>query len=99
MPYFINNSSEGLHYFSFTLLQVALEEEQLIRQREANETALAAIGARKRPKSELADNMNTSAPTNPRFRSHRINMRDVVFLCENDTFLKQSKLLFKLHVK
>ncbi|XP_063677985.1 transcription initiation factor TFIID subunit 4-like isoform X2 [Bolinopsis microptera] len=79
--------------------QVALEEEQLIRQREANETALAAIGARKRPKSELADNMNTSAPTNPRFRSHRINMRDVVFLCENDTFLKQSKLLFKLHVK
>ncbi|KAL5251949.1 hypothetical protein ACHWQZ_G014926 [Mnemiopsis leidyi] len=79
--------------------QVALEEEQLIRQREANETALAAIGSRKRPKSDLPDNLTSAGPTNHRFRSHRINMKDIVFLCENDMWLKQSKLLFKLHVK
>ena len=51
-----------------------MEEEQMIRQREANETALAAIGARKRPKADMGDHMIPGP--NPRFflQSHLVHI-------------------------
>ena len=78
---------------------MALEEEELIRQKESNATALAAIGSRKRPKNEaLGDFGNLTSTISHKHQNHRINLKDVIFLCENDFWLRKSSILYKLHL-
>ncbi|KAF7272303.1 TBP-associated factor 4 isoform X2 [Rhynchophorus ferrugineus] len=87
--------------------RVEMEE---LRQREANATALQAIGPRKKPRldgdttSGLQN--STSGPNNTlrgqmplRQRIKKATMRDLQFLFESEKDLCKSKLLFKSYLK
>lgn len=85
--------------------RVEMEE---LRQREANATALKAIGPRKKPR--LEGDGHTSAQANSsgsgtyrgqplRQRMKKVTIRDVQFLFESEKDLCKSKLLFKSYLK
>ncbi|XP_045193372.2 transcription initiation factor TFIID subunit 4-like [Mercenaria mercenaria] len=87
-------------------LQAAEMEE--VRQREANLTALAAIGPRKKRKldetSSGSSNIpNGSSSSNPRTalrpRIKRVNLRDLMFLMEQDKTLNKSNTLYRTFLK
>ncbi|CAH1954869.1 unnamed protein product [Acanthoscelides obtectus] len=81
-----------------------------LRQREANATALQAIGPRKRPK-RLEGHHDTTmqfgeGPSNiqrlplpPRQRVKKVTMRDVQLLFETEKDMRRSTLLYKLYLK
>ncbi|XP_041455314.1 transcription initiation factor TFIID subunit 4-like [Lytechinus variegatus] len=99
-----------------------MELEQL-RQQEANLTALAAIGPRKKRKldsetsssspggasgsssSSLLSTLNsTSSNTTPFLRTQfrrtkRVNMKDLLYLMEQEPETKRSQLLYKMYLK
>ncbi|XP_072013578.1 transcription initiation factor TFIID subunit 4-like [Amphiura filiformis] len=96
-----------------------MELEQM-RQKEANLTALAAIGSRKKRKvdsptpgsvpggpgqatgSSFLTNLSTPSSTSrrrPMPRIKRVNLRDVLFLLEQEREMKKSQLLFKSFLK
>eukprot|EP00116_Pleurobrachia_bachei_P019164 sb/3479426/ len=79
---------------------VTLEEEPVVGQVETVGGALAAIGNRKRNKNldMPGGGGMDQIPPSSRLRSHRINMKDLIFMCENDPFLCKSNNLYKLHV-
>ncbi|XP_074028094.1 TBP-associated factor 4 isoform X4 [Leptinotarsa decemlineata] len=87
--------------------RVEMEE---LRQREANATALQAIGPRKKPRldGELsgssqanASGSNTGARGQMplRQRMKKVTLRDLQFLCETEKDLCRSKLLYKSYLK
>ncbi|XP_059140891.1 transcription initiation factor TFIID subunit 4-like isoform X3 [Physella acuta] len=91
-------------------LQQAEAEE--LRQREANLTALAAIGPRKKRRLDFADatksgsstnnnsfNSNSSLASVIRPRTKRVNLRDVQFLLESERSTRKSELLYKTFLK
>ncbi|KAL3859934.1 hypothetical protein ACJMK2_010113 [Sinanodonta woodiana] len=92
------------------LQQAELEE---VRQRDANLAALAAIGPRKKRKLDTGDtsqggavgtsthNGLGSAPNRSvlRPRIKRVNLRDVIFLMEQERTLDKSLLLYKSFLK
>ena len=97
-----------INFFDSQMQRAELEE---LRQRDANMTALQAIGPRKKPRLELG---NTSATgngsglnSNPvqnrqislRPRLKRVNLRDILFLLEQDKEMCRSTLLYKLYLK
>jgi len=86
-----------------------VEMEQL-RQREANLTALQAIGPRKKPKLDTAGStnntpganasasgLNRQMPMRPRLK--RVNFRDLVFLLEQEKETCRSTTLYKAYLK
>uniref|UniRef100_A0A3Q3AKA6 TATA-box binding protein associated factor 4 n=1 Tax=Kryptolebias marmoratus TaxID=37003 RepID=A0A3Q3AKA6_KRYMA len=92
------------------LKQKAKEMEQLkeaqIRQREANLTALAAIGPRKKRTADSP--VRGSGPSQPggsssrqfmRQRITRVNLRDLLFCLENERETSRSQLLYKGFLK
>ncbi|KAK9880919.1 hypothetical protein WA026_013252 [Henosepilachna vigintioctopunctata] len=87
--------------------RVEMEE---LRQREANATALKAIGPRKKPRLEsdtqqngLQNNLNGSgnfrAGQSVRQRMKKVTIRDLQFLFESERDLCRSKLLYKSYLK
>ncbi|XP_013184961.1 transcription initiation factor TFIID subunit 4 isoform X2 [Amyelois transitella] len=89
-------------------------ELEELRQREANLTALQAIGPRKKPRLDLPGGSgdtvsNGTGQTNTGFtgRSHlalrtrlkRINQRDMVFLLEQERETAHSMMLFRSYLK
>ncbi|ESO96586.1 hypothetical protein LOTGIDRAFT_143961, partial [Lottia gigantea] len=79
-------------------LQAAEMEE--VRQREANLTALAAIGPRKKRKLETPDvGQAVSLSMINRPRTKRVNLRDMLFLLEQERSTSKSNLLFKTFLK
>jgi transcription initiation factor TFIID subunit 4 len=88
------------------LQQAEMEE---MRQREANLTALAAIGPRKQKRLDLmgsshsgdtssgAGSSKSVMPMRPRIK--RVNLRDLIFLMEQDKQLAKSYLLYKAYLK
>jgi len=89
--------------------RVEMEE---LRQREANLTALNAIGPRKKPKLEPGlspslQNQNSSISTNltnrqtiPRQRIKRVTMRDTLFVLEQEKDIRRkSNFMFKPFLK
>ncbi|XP_066254350.1 transcription initiation factor TFIID subunit 4-like isoform X5 [Euwallacea similis] len=89
--------------------RVEMEE---LRQREANATALQAIGPRKKPRLDGETTMNAQNPsvggTNStphrgqmplRQRIKKVTMRDLQFLFESEKDLCRSKLLYKAYLK
>ncbi|KAL3274954.1 hypothetical protein HHI36_019730 [Cryptolaemus montrouzieri] len=87
--------------------RVEMEE---LRQREANATALKAIGPRKKPRLEgdtqqngLQSNLNGSGSFRPgqsiRQRMKKVTIRDLQFLFEAERDLCRSKLLYKSYLK
>ncbi|XP_066151003.1 transcription initiation factor TFIID subunit 4-like isoform X2 [Euwallacea fornicatus] len=89
--------------------RVEMEE---LRQREANATALQAIGPRKKPRLDGETTMNAQNPsvggTNNtphrgqmplRQRIKKVTMRDLQFLFESEKDLCRSKLLYKAYLK
>ncbi|XP_061591778.1 transcription initiation factor TFIID subunit 4-like [Cololabis saira] len=99
------------------LKQKAKEMQQLelaqIRQREANLTALAAIGPRKKRKmdspvrgasaegsgSEPAGSSGSGSRQFTRQRVTRVNLRDLLFCLENEKETSRSQLLYKGFLK
>uniref|UniRef100_A0A8C7XDD3 TATA-box binding protein associated factor 4 n=1 Tax=Oryzias sinensis TaxID=183150 RepID=A0A8C7XDD3_9TELE len=95
------------------LKQKAKEMQQLelaqIRQREANLAALAAIGPRKKRKTDSPG--SSSGPSQPggsggpgsrqftRQRITRVNLRDLLFCLENEKETSHSQLLYKGFLK
>lgn len=90
-----------------------MEAEQ-IRQQEANLTALAAIGPRKKKKTSdsppsssqesVSSLIGSGGSTSSHYRSQlrrikRVNIRDLIFLMEQETSCRKSKLLFKTYFK
>ncbi|KAK6185553.1 hypothetical protein SNE40_007760 [Patella caerulea] len=94
-------------------LQAAEMEE--VRQREANLTALAAIGPRKKRKIETTDSGQTAGTSSStgangsgvssnisvmnRPRTKRVNLRDMLFLLEQERSVSKSNLLYKTFLK
>ncbi|XP_030756237.1 transcription initiation factor TFIID subunit 4 isoform X1 [Sitophilus oryzae] len=87
--------------------RVEMEE---LRQKEANATALQAIGPRKKPKLEGENSAglqnSTSGPNNTlrgqmplRQRIKKVTMRDLHFLFESEKDSCRSKLLYKSYLK
>ncbi|XP_014675326.1 PREDICTED: transcription initiation factor TFIID subunit 4-like [Priapulus caudatus] len=85
-------------------------EMEVLRQQEANQTALAAIGPRKRRKfdqAEVSDSAGTSGTTPAgsapqrfqRPRTKRVNLRDLIFLMEQERETCRSVLLYKSFLK
>uniref|UniRef100_A0A6V7I563 Transcription initiation factor TFIID component TAF4 C-terminal domain-containing protein n=1 Tax=Bracon brevicornis TaxID=1563983 RepID=A0A6V7I563_9HYME len=88
-------------------------EMEELRQREANVTALQAIGPRKKPKldgpaagsnsgtssglSTSATGMNRQMPLRPRLK--RVNYRDLLFLLEQEKETCRSTTLYKAYFK
>ncbi|XP_015177994.1 PREDICTED: transcription initiation factor TFIID subunit 4 isoform X2 [Polistes dominula] len=88
-------------------------EMEELRQREANLTALQAIGPRKKPKLDIGgpanspgnnSNLNTSVtgmnrqmPMRPRLK--RVNFRDLLFLLEQEKETCRSTMLYKSYLK
>ncbi|XP_076682898.1 transcription initiation factor TFIID subunit 4 isoform X2 [Andrena cerasifolii] len=88
-------------------------EMEELRQREANLTALQAIGSRKKPKLDVGgaasspgsnSGLNTSAtgisrqmPMRPRLK--RVNFRDLLFLLEQEKETCRSTTLYKSYLK
>ncbi|XP_052816310.1 transcription initiation factor TFIID subunit 4-like [Mya arenaria] len=84
------------------------QEMEEARQREANLTALAAIGPRKKRKlgespgssSGLANGPSSSSSrTSLRPRIKRVNLRDLLFLMEQDKTLTKSNTLYRTFLK
>ncbi|CAG5132758.1 unnamed protein product [Candidula unifasciata] len=90
-----------------------MEAEEL-RQKEANQTALAAIGPRKKRKLDFLDSSKTGAGAGVgssdastsssmssvmRPRIKRVNMRDVQLLMESERPTRKSELLYKSYLK
>ncbi|XP_076356907.1 transcription initiation factor TFIID subunit 4B-like [Tachypleus tridentatus] len=91
------------------LQRAELEE---MRQREANMTALLAIGPRKKQKLdtvkiELNSQLGTtglspfSSSSKPQVRPRvkRVNLRDLLFFMENEKDMARGKLLYKMYLK
>ncbi|KAL4234340.1 hypothetical protein ACF0H5_005991 [Mactra antiquata] len=87
-------------------MQAAEMEE--VRQREANLTALAAIGPRKKRKLDEAMGSSSSLTNGPssstsrtalRPRIKRVNLRDLLFLMEQDKTLNKSDTLYRTFLK
>lgn len=86
-------------------------EMEELRQREANMTALQAIGPRKKPRLEqggtsasgngsgLSTNPVQNRQMAPRPRLKRVNLRDLLFLLEQEKEMCRSTLLYKLYLK
>ncbi|KAL6261696.1 hypothetical protein P5V15_006785 [Pogonomyrmex californicus] len=85
-------------------------EMEELRQREANLTALQAIGPRKKPKLDVAGSTNSTPGTNAsasglnrqmpmRPRLKRVNFRDLVFLLEQEKETCRSTTLYKSYLK
>ncbi|XP_037940262.1 transcription initiation factor TFIID subunit 4 isoform X6 [Teleopsis dalmanni] len=87
-------------------------EMEELRQRDANMTALQAIGPRKKLKLDgdsigtnvgtganggLGTTGNTSAPLRPRIK--RVNARDMLFFLESERDTIRSEMLYKLYLK
>ncbi|XP_034946666.1 transcription initiation factor TFIID subunit 4-like isoform X2 [Chelonus insularis] len=86
-------------------------EMEELRTREANLTALQAIGPRKKPRLDTTStnnsgnsNLNASAsglnrqiPLRPRLK--RVNFRDLLFLLEQEKELCRSTMLYKAYLK
>lgn len=75
-----------------------------LRQKEANETALAAIGSRKRKlETEVRSESISTNPTGiqnlSKGRRKRITMREILHVMNNDRYLTKSKLAFELALK
>lgn len=84
-----------------------------LRQREANLTALQAIGPRKKPKldtggatatpgnvsglSAASSGLNRQLPMRPRVK--RVNIRDMLFLLEQEKDTCRSTTLYKSYLK
>ncbi|GAB1602036.1 transcription initiation factor TFIID subunit 4-like [Argonauta hians] len=94
--------------------ELQLAEMEEMRQREANITALAAIGPRKKRKIEGGDpnqsstsssltngglNSSSVRPIVSRPRIKRVNLRDLLFLMEQDKSLCKSTLMYKSFFK
>ncbi|KAK3744460.1 hypothetical protein QZH41_012884, partial [Actinostola sp. cb2023] len=95
--------------------QLQQEEEDIIRKREANNTALAAIGPRKKRKLEESLEVYNSSPgsssSNTTFnsphnacgsrpqRTRRVTMKDLVFVLEQEKESSKSTLLYKALLK
>ncbi|XP_025991685.1 transcription initiation factor TFIID subunit 4 isoform X2 [Solenopsis invicta] len=86
-----------------------IEMEEL-RKKEANLTALQAIGPRKKPKLDTAESTNGTPGTNTsvsglnrqmpmRPRLKRVNFRDLVFLLEQEKETCRSTTLYKSYLK
>ncbi|KAH3769117.1 hypothetical protein DPMN_170365 [Dreissena polymorpha] len=92
------------------LQQAEMEE---VRQREANLTALAAIGPRKKRKLDESANASSSMTNGPtsstssssssksslRPRVKRVNLRDLLFLMEQDKTLAKTETLYRTFLK
>ncbi|CAH1960048.1 unnamed protein product [Acanthoscelides obtectus] len=86
--------------------RVEMEE---LRQREANATALQAIGPRKRPKLDGDHSSGPQTSTGPnstlraqmplRQRMKKVTLRDLQFLFETEKDLCKSKLLYRSYLK
>ncbi|XP_076749980.1 transcription initiation factor TFIID subunit 4 isoform X3 [Xylocopa sonorina] len=88
-------------------------EMEELRQREANLTALQAIGPRKKPKLDVggsasspgsnsglnasATGINRQIPMRPRLK--RVNFRDLLFLLEQEKETCRSTMLYKSYLK
>ncbi|XP_057369359.1 transcription initiation factor TFIID subunit 4-like [Daphnia carinata] len=74
-------------------------EMEELRQREANMTALQAIGIRKKPKLDLAGTTGSynQVPLRPRVK--RVNLRDLLFLLKEEKGTVRSPLLYKAYLK
>lgn len=88
-------------------------EMEELRQREANLTALQAIGPRKKPKLDVGASasspgsntgLNTSTtginrqiPMRPRLK--RVNFRDLLFFLEQEKETCRSTMLYKSYLK
>ncbi|XP_043503739.1 transcription initiation factor TFIID subunit 4-like isoform X4 [Polistes fuscatus] len=88
-------------------------EMEELRQREANLTALQAIGPRKKPKFDVGGpanspgnnsslntsvtGMNRQMPLRPRLK--RVNFRDLLFLLEQEKETCRSTMLYKSYLK
>ncbi|XP_076336861.1 transcription initiation factor TFIID subunit 4-like isoform X3 [Tachypleus tridentatus] len=87
-------------------------ELEEMRQREANMTALLAIGPRKKQKLDMSKTGQSSqmatggssllsATSKPQLRPRvkRVNLRDLQFLMENEKDMAKGTLLYKTHLK
>ena len=89
-------------------------EMEETRQREANQTALQAIGPRKKPKLDLGGSSANSSGGNAGFSSSsaglnrqlplrprlkRVNFRDLLFLLEQEKETCRSATLYKSYLK
>ncbi|XP_071091950.1 transcription initiation factor TFIID subunit 4-like isoform X1 [Haliotis cracherodii] len=92
-----------------------LQEIEAMRQKEANQTALLAIGPRKKRKTESADQgqgagssssslsnglgSSSVRPSMSRPRIKRVNLRDLMFLLEQERSSTKSNILYKAFLK
>uniref|UniRef100_A0A8C6U9N2 TAF4A RNA polymerase II, TATA box binding protein (TBP)-associated factor n=1 Tax=Neogobius melanostomus TaxID=47308 RepID=A0A8C6U9N2_9GOBI len=82
-----------------------MQQQELaqMRQREANLTALAAIGPRKKRKigdsSSLSGGASAAGSRPTRQRITRVNLRDLLFCLENERFTSHSHFLYKGFLK
>uniref|UniRef100_A0A182RF62 TAFH domain-containing protein n=1 Tax=Anopheles funestus TaxID=62324 RepID=A0A182RF62_ANOFN len=86
-------------------------ETEELRQRDANMTALQAIGPRKKPKLEEGvtasatpgvsgiGTLSGKTPTPLRPRIKRVNLRDMLFYLEQERDTGKSQMLFKAYLK
>jgi len=75
-------------------------ETEELRQREANMTALRAIGTRKKPKLDMSGSTGSDNKVpflRPRVK--RVNLRDLLFLLEEEKRTVRSPLLYKAYLK
>lgn len=94
------------------MFQMQRAEMEELRQREANLTALQAIGPRKKPKLDTAGStssgstsganastsgLNRQMPMRPRVK--RVNYRDLLFLFEQEKDTCRSTTLYKSYLK
>lgn len=95
------------------MFQMQRAEMEELRQREANLTALQAIGPRKKPKLDIAGStnspggtpganasasgLNRQMPMRPRLK--RVNFRDLLFLLEQEKETCRSTTLYKSYLK
>ncbi|BFZ19294.1 hypothetical protein BsWGS_22333 [Bradybaena similaris] len=94
--------------------ELQLAEAEELRQKEANQTALAAIGPRKKRKLDFLDSTKTGAGSGAgssdanssstmtsvmRPRIKRVNMRDVQVLMETERPTRKSELLYRSYLK
>jgi transcription initiation factor TFIID subunit 4 len=92
--------------------QMQQEELEQMQKRAANQTALQAIGQRKKPKIDFSnlDGSDTSSLSNPagsvsvraqarKTRPRRINLRDLIFILEQDKETRRSIRLYETLLK
>lgn len=95
------------------MFQMQRAEMEELRQREANLTALQAIGPRKKPRLDTAGStnnpgsttganasasgLNRQMPMRPRLK--RVNFRDLLFLLEQEKETCRSTTLYKSYLK